>query len=177
MEKVISSQIVFKCPIFKVEQAEVELPNGNIEKRWYVVKKNAVGIIPFQSNKVTMIREYRSAAGEKRWRIPAGGIKDNELPEDAARRELREEIGYDCKKLKMILQYKSPSAIIKQVTYFFIATELFSNPLKTEEWEEIELVKKTPEEIRELLYTGQIEGGIAAALNKFIEKIDSNDLF
>ncbi|MBZ5651634.1 MAG: NUDIX hydrolase [Acidobacteriia bacterium] len=107
MEKLISSRIVFECPIFKVEEAEVEIPNGRRELRWYVVKRDAVGIIPVDAaGHILLTKEYRSAAGEIRWRIPAGGVQEGELPEDAARRELREEIGYDCHELVPILRAK-----------------------------------------------------------------------
>src|SRR5687767_10613843 len=109
MEKIISSEIVFRCPVFVVEKAEVELPDGRRQERWYAVKNDAVGIVAIDDQgKILLTKEYRSAAGEVKWRIPAGGLKDGETPENGARRELREETGLDAKNLDRFLVKKSP---------------------------------------------------------------------
>jgi 8-oxo-dGTP pyrophosphatase MutT (NUDIX family) len=172
MEKTISSKIVFTCPIFKVEETEVELPNGRRENRWYVLKKDAVGVIALDSDgKILLTKEYRSAAADVCWRIPAGGVKEGESPEDAARREMREEIGLDCKNLTMLLEAKSQSASIKQKSYFYLAKNLISSPLESGEWEHIEVVRKRPDEVIELIHKGEISGNIAVALLKAIDLI------
>ena len=172
MERVISSKIVFECPIFKVEEAEVELPEGKREPRWYVVKRDAVGVVAVDATgRIILLREYRSAAGEVRWRIPAGGVKDGENIQVAARRELREEIGMDANQLSLILEAKNPSAMIKQKTHFYLAKDLFPSPLKSGEWEEISVVTRHPEEVMNLVTSGEFEGSMAIALKKAIEMI------
>jgi ADP-ribose pyrophosphatase len=170
MEKVLESKIVFECPIFKVEEADVEVPGGKREKRWYVVKRDAIGVVAIDGDgRVLLTREYRSAAGEVRWRIPAGGVRPGESPEAAAHRELREETGYDCSVLEPLVHIKDPSAMIKQVSHFFLARQLFKSPLDSGEWEQIDVVPSDADDVRQLLNNGELRGGIAAALSKAIE--------
>jgi ADP-ribose pyrophosphatase len=102
MEKVISSKIVFQCPIFEVEEAEVELSDESVSKRWYIVKRDVVAVICVRDNRIVMLREYRSASGSIEWRIPAGGTKKGESIEEAAIREVREETGLEPLDLKLL---------------------------------------------------------------------------
>ncbi len=172
MEKVIFSEIVFCCPIFKVERAEVELPDGRREERWYAVKNDAVGIVAINDEgNILLTREYRSAAGEVRWRIPAGGLKDDELPEDGARRELREETGLDAQNLELFLIKKSPSGWIKQSSHFFLANNLFDSPLESGEYENIDIIPTSPSEVLNKIQKGEIQGSIAEALKEAVLKL------
>lgn len=165
MEKRLGHTVVYSCPQFNIEEVAVQVPGGLQETRWYVVKRDAVGIVPITDDgKILMTREYRSAVGEVQWRIPAGGINDGEQPLEAAHRELREETGYDAKTIKPLLETNDPSAIIKQKSYFFLATGLFSSPLDAGEWEGIELAPQTPDQVRNLIAAAQINSNIARAL-------------
>jgi ADP-ribose pyrophosphatase len=172
MEKLRSSKIVFECPIFKVEEATVELPNGHTASRWYVVKRDAVGVVPISdTGEILLIREYRSAAGEYCWRIPAGGIEDGEDPAEAARREMREEIGFDSLQLETLLESKARSAMIKQVSHFFLARGLFPAGGEKDAGEDIEIHPTTMDDVEKLLNGGDIEGNVAAALRAAITRI------
>ena len=175
MENTLSSKIVFECPVFKVEEATVQLENRRVTKRWYVLKRDAVGIVPItKQGSILLLREYRSASAEYHWRIPAGGVCDNETPEAAAHRELREETGFDGHQMELIIELKSPSATIKQRSFFFLATELFSSPSTNNEDEDIEAVEKTRQEVLALIESGEIQGNIAIAIRKALA--DSGDV-
>jgi len=166
MEKVISSKIVFECPIFKVEEAEVELRDGTTAKRWYVVKRDAVAVICLKNNKVILTKEFRSAAGSSQWRLPAGGVHEGEKPENAAIRETREEIGLEPLDVKLLKTFPNTSSTIKQNTHCFLATKFKDNPLDTGEKEEqeIEIKELTIEEVKNLLSNGEIPDGISRCL-------------
>lgn len=169
MEKTLSSKIVFECPVFKVEEALVELPDGRTAQRWYVVKRDAVGVVPVsEAGEILLLREYRSAAAQYSWRIPAGGVEEGELPSDAARREMREEIGFDCTELEPLLQARSPSGTIKQLSHFFLARGLFASAVKNDEGEDIEVVRMKVGDVETLLNAGEVQGNIAGALRAAI---------
>jgi ADP-ribose pyrophosphatase len=171
-KKIISSKIVFKCPIFKVEEADVELKDGTTAKRWYVVKKDAVAIICLKNNKIILTREYRSASGDIQWRLPAGGVQAGEEPKNAAIRETREEIGLEPLDIKLLQTLSSTSSTIKQNTHCFLATKFKSNPLDTGEKEEkIEVKELTIKEVKKLLNKGEIPDGIGRCLKVALNEL------
>ena len=79
--------------------------------RWEVVHHvGSVGIIPFiTKDKIVLVEQFRYAVGERLLEIPAGTLNKGEPPLAAAKREIREEIGYAASKLeKLNVFYPSP---------------------------------------------------------------------
>lgn len=173
MEKMVQSRIAFECPVFKVEHAIVQLDDGSTQERWYAVKAPAVGVVAIgEDGRFLLTREYRSASGSVVWRVPAGGTKDSDPDvEAAARRELREETGYDARQLIPLLEKRSPSGWIKQTSHFFLAKDLFEAPLDSGESEQIDLVWCTPREVRNLIDTEAVHGGIREALAMALQQL------
>jgi len=79
-------------------------------KKEVVLHKNSVGILPLiGKEKIVLVKQYRFPAKEELWEIPAGMLEKNEKPIKAAKRELKEETGFEAKKLLKIAEfYKSP---------------------------------------------------------------------
>lgn len=173
MEKVISSKIVFECPIFKVEEAEVEFKDGSIAKRWYVVKNDAVAVVCLRGDKIILTKEYRSASGNIQWRLPAGGVHEGEDPKKAAIRETREELGLEPLDIKLLKTFPSASSTIKQNTHCFLATRFKVNPSATGEKEEqdIEIREMTIRGIEDLLNKGEIPDGINRCLRVALDEL------
>ncbi len=170
MEETLNAQIVFECPLFKVEEAMVRIPDGREEKRWYVVRRDAVGVLPVdEQGRLLLTREYMSAAKKTVWRVVMGDIEDGETPEEAAHREMREEIGYDAEHLELVLEAVQPSSFIKHKGYFFIARGIFHSPVEHDEFEAIEVVPSGPDEVEALIAKGAFQGNFAKLLRAALE--------
>jgi ADP-ribose pyrophosphatase len=69
---------------------------------------------------VLLERQYRHAAKDSLWELPAGRIDGGEKPLAAAKRELLEETGYTAKRWKRILCfYASPGFVAETMTVFW----------------------------------------------------------
>lgn len=136
MEKVISSKIICETPVFDVEEALVELPDGKQAKRWYSVAGDGVCVICKKGDSYILEREFRSGSGRLEWRIPTGAMEKGETPEIAAIREVREEVGLEPLDLVHFKTMKRPGGYSKQTLHCFVATKFRENPLPSGESEE-----------------------------------------
>jgi 8-oxo-dGTP pyrophosphatase MutT (NUDIX family) len=135
------------------------MPDGHIVEDYYVLEYsnwvNAVAIT--EDNKVFMVHQYRHAAGIVSLEIPGGVIDDGEQPEQALRRELLEETGYQFDDFELLCTvYANPSTGNNQ-TYCYLARggkKVQEQAL--EEQEEIVVETFTIPEVKQLLANNKI---------------------
>src|SRR5207237_811534 len=91
---------------------------------------------------VWLVRQPREAVGEERLlEIPAGRLDvDGEQPEQAARRELAEEISRGARRWRPILTHYSSAGFSDERVHLFCATDLYEENASSEENERIEVL-------------------------------------
>lgn len=124
--KTLSTRLVYENPWTRVREDLAEMPNGRTTIYGVVECKPCVGVLPFIDNdRVVMVRQYRYVFGEShRWEMPTGGMKPGESPDDAARRETREEIGFDVADLQAISTYYTSKAVMREVAHLYLGRDL-----------------------------------------------------
>lgn len=94
-------------------------------------------------NKVVLARQFRCGPEQVLDELPGGAVDPGETPEQAARRELQEEVGYDSTEFEY-LGKAYVNAWNNVLHHYYLATNCFevgsSNP---EEFEEIEVEVKS----------------------------------
>ena len=79
-----------------------EMPDGRTTLYGVVTFGDCVGVVPFlDEDQILLVRQYRYVQQDARWEIPTGGVKEDEPLQDAAQRELEEEIGYRAGQLTL----------------------------------------------------------------------------
>jgi ADP-ribose pyrophosphatase len=139
--KTLSSRLVYENPWTKVREDIAELPNGKTTIYGVVECGQAVGVLPFiDQDNVIMVRQYRYVFKEDhRWEMPTGAVIKGEGLEEAARRELKEEIGYDARVLHPIHTFFSSKSIVHEIAHLYIGHDLVRADSVADETEFLEV--------------------------------------
>jgi ADP-ribose pyrophosphatase len=137
----VTSTTPFKCSIFSVRSDSILLPDGTVRKRSYVIHPGAVVIIPLlKENEILLIKQYRRPTGRLLLELPAGMLEGNEQPEERAMKELQEETGYRADELIPYGGMYSAPGFCNEYLHFFLAKDLYPDPLCADDDEAIDLV-------------------------------------
>jgi len=131
--RVLSRRTVFRGPIFSVTVERVREPNGITARRDVIHHSGSVVILAIdQKNRVLLERQYRYAAGQYLWELPAGRIDHGERPLAAAKRELLEETGYTARRWRRILFYYASPGVLDETMSVYLAEGLTAGRARPE---------------------------------------------
>lgn len=119
--KVIKEEWEIKNPWIGVKKVSFELPTGTKVEDYFIVEKSDVVVIVTLNSKgkVYLIREYERGVTEIGHKFPAGHLDEEETPKEAAKRELREELGLDIGKLTYLgTTYVEPGFMTNRAHYY-----------------------------------------------------------
>jgi len=168
--KVLSSKTTFRGKLFSVTSERVVEPNGVTAVREVVRHSGSVVVLAVDDSqnepRVLLERQYRYAAGDYLWEVPAGRIDDGERPLAGAKRELREETGYQAKSWEKALFFFPSPGFMNETMAVFLAQELKAGEAQPEEDEKIEHELVPLSQVVKMIFSGKICDGktIAAVL-------------
>lgn len=140
--KILSRKIAFRGRVYTVVVDRVREPKGVIAVREIVRHYGSVVILAVDDStsppRVLLERQYRYAADDYLWELPAGHIDPGELPAQAARRELLEETGLTAKTWKHALKFYVSPGILDETMDVFLATGLTHGTATPEDDERIQ---------------------------------------
>jgi len=126
--RVLSSRVVYRGPVFWVTKDSVIEPGGVRVRRDVVRHSGSVVILAVDERGsqpyVLLERQYRHAAGDHLWELPAGRIDKGEKPLAAAKRELLEETGYTAARWKRILKFYASPGFVAETMNVYLARGL-----------------------------------------------------
>ncbi len=90
------------------------LNKNNKEDIWYSAERynggKTVLVAALVEGKLAVTKEFRVAIGDYEWSLPAGLVDNDELPEETAKRELKEETNLELISVKDVSPYLYNSA-------------------------------------------------------------------
>jgi ADP-ribose pyrophosphatase len=123
----------------------------------------ASAIVPFLSDatgtdpQLLLIRQYRYAAGQYLYEIPAGRLDPGEEPRDCARRELREETGCSARQIDFLFTMYTTPGFTDERIHLFMATGLERGETAHEADEFLTIETVTLSQALRLIQQGEIK--------------------
>lgn len=157
--KRVKRELKFKGKIIDFYQDTMEI-NGDHTVIWDFIKhKGAAAVVPVtDEGKILMVRQYRNALERYTLEIPAGALDTADEPGiTCASRELEEETGYRSENLEWLINLRTTVAFCNEKIEVFVAKNLIPSKQHLDEDEFIDLGAYTMEELKEKIYSGEIE--------------------
>lgn len=135
--RLVSSRTVYRGPVFSVTTDYVQEPGGVKVRRDLIHHSGSVVVLAVDDSRSTprvlLERQYRHAAGDYLWELPAGRIDPGETELKAAQRELIEETGYRAKHWRRILKFFASPGFVAETMAVYLATGLEEGEAEPEE--------------------------------------------
>ena len=160
-ERTVSSAIQYSGPVFDVYSDTVELCNKKTARRDYLKHRGAVAVVPLTDKGGVIIeRQFRYPQQRVMTEIPAGKLEAFDTdPLDAAKRELKEEIGVTAKEFVPLGIYIPSPAILSERIYVYLARGLSFGNAHPDEDEFLDVEKHSLAELSEKVMSGEIDDG------------------
>nr|WP_086938391.1 ADP compounds hydrolase NudE [Thaumasiovibrio occultus] len=151
---ILEKQVVAESQLFKIESLSLRFANGaeRVYERMKPSGRHAVMIIPVtEQGDLLLVREY--AAGTENYELgfAKGLIDPGESAEEAANRELKEEIGFGARSLLPLKEVILAPGYFSSRMTLFLARDLYPEQLEGDEPEPLQVVKWPLAQADELL--------------------------
>jgi ADP-ribose pyrophosphatase len=163
--QILDSKVVYEGKLFRVLQDHIIEPGGRDSHRDVIRHNGSVVILAVDPGKkkkdpwVVIERQYRHAAGQYLWELPAGKLDPGESALEGAQRELAEETGYSARKWTPLVEYFASPGFLGEAMKVFLAEGLVAGEAHPEEDEHIDFRLVKLSEILDMVDKGKIIDG------------------
>jgi ADP-ribose pyrophosphatase len=159
----LSSQRVYSGRIINLDVDTVRFPNGSTGELEMIRHPGAAAVVPFlgdptgEDPQILLLKQYRYAAEEFLYEIPAGRLDLGEKPLDCARRELMEETGCEAERIEHLYTFFTTPGFTDEKIHAFMAVGLTRGQSRHETDEFITVETMTLSHALGLIEKGEIK--------------------
>lgn len=178
----LKSERKYSGRVVNLDHDTVRFPDGSQGILEMIRHPGAAAVVPFLDDpdsadpRVLLIHQFRHAADDWLWEVPAGTLSPGETPEACAHRELAEEAGMQAGALRRLSTIYTTPGFTDERIHLFLASRLAPVALSREEDEFITVHEQPWSAVGRMIRTGQIRDGKSLAtlmyVNCFVREPD-----
>ncbi|HEY6827398.1 MAG TPA: NUDIX hydrolase [Gemmatimonadaceae bacterium] len=164
----LTSERIYTGRVINLDRDTVRFPDGSVGELEMVRHPGASAIVPFLSEamaddpQILMIKQYRYAAEQFLYEIPAGRLDPGEAPLECAKRELREETGCTAKNMEFLFTMFTTPGFTDEQIHVFLASGLERGEAEREADEFMTVETVTLSDALRFVQEGRIKDGKTA---------------
>jgi 8-oxo-dGTP pyrophosphatase MutT (NUDIX family) len=134
-----SRTLAYANPWIDVLHDEVDRPDGSAGIYGVVhFRHRAVGVVAVADDaRLLLVGQHRYTLDEYSWEIPEGGVAEGEALLEGARRELREETGYEASDWRQLCRMSVSNSVTDETGALYLATGLHAGSADPEATEDL----------------------------------------
>lgn len=155
----LQEEVIADYEIFRVRRRRAVSPRTGSEHNFHLLDlPRWVAVIPIlRDGSLLLVEQYRHGAKSISLEFPAGIMEPGEEPIDAARRELREETGFQASSFEILQAIRPDPAINMNTLTIVLARDCFENgAAEQDDSEDVHVVTMRPAEIDQAILDGRI---------------------
>jgi ADP compounds hydrolase len=163
---ILAKRNVVDSRFLQVEEVDLAFPNGarRTYERLTGSGLGAVIIVPMRDDDtVLLVREYGVGLDRYELGLPKGRLDRDETVEQGANRELKEEIGFGARRLKILTSLSLSPAYMTHMAHVVLAQDLHPERLPGDEPEQLEVVPWKLSELPALIAREDVTEGRSIA--------------
>jgi ADP-ribose pyrophosphatase len=171
----IKAERIYSGRVLNLDADTVKFPDGSTGQLEMIRHPGASAVLPFLDDpagpdpRVVLIRQFRHAAGDFIYEIPAGRLDPGESPQACAARELEEETGYTANRFDHWTTIFTTPGFTDERIHLFLATGLTAGAHQREADEFLELHRFNWTEVLEMVKSGRVVDGKTLAALMFVQ--------
>jgi ADP-ribose diphosphatase len=158
------SETIYRGKILNLRLDTVELENGRTARFEVVEHGDSIGVLPVtDAGTALLVRQYRHAIGETLLEIVAGNVDSGESFEQAALRELMEEVGHRAREIVPLGGFYLCPGYTTEFMHIFLARGLHPESATPDEDEQIEVAEIPLDELYRQARAGELRDSKSVA--------------
>ena len=155
--QILSSEEIFRGRVFSVTVDTIREGDKTYEREVVHHPGSAVIVPVFADGTIALVRQYRHPPVRYLLEVPAGKLDQGEVPQEAAARELEEELGFVAGRLEKLSEFFVSPGFCEERMWVYLATDLTETERRLEDDEVIEVVRVPFSQALSMITTGEIE--------------------